>query len=129
MKKRATQPRTIKVGTYQLGYRWVDLLLVPGSGAHFDTMPDGRGHSKITVGMDYYAADKPWGALIHEVMEFSLSDLRGRFVYNDVFDDRTTDCVVFHFDHNQLNEVAARVGFFAHKCHDDFFRAFRKYHR
>ena len=125
-------PKTkFKIGTYQLGYRWVDVYADPGEGrgAHFETMPDGMGHARITVGMNYSSSCKPWGNLTHEALEFTLSEIRGRFVYSDVFDDRATDTVVFHFDHNQLNELAARVGWFAQKCLRDFDRAYRKCRR
>ena len=124
-------PKTkFKIGTYQLGYRWVDLFADPtAEGARFNSMPDGKRHASITVGMGYTSSGRPWGHLIHEVVEFALSEIRGRFVYSDVFDDRATDTVVFHFDHNQLNELAARVGWFAQKCLRDFEKAYRRCHR
>lgn len=114
-----------KIGTYQLGYRWVDLYYDPETtGGNFTWVPKGKSHSEMVIGFNYGYSDKPYGTLFHEALEAAAADVNGRF-NREGFDGDASDVVVFMFDHNQHSEISARVSYFIKQCHEDFFKAWK----
>jgi hypothetical protein len=128
---RSPKNKLIKVGTYQLGYRWVDVFLDPKySGGSFDFMPgwgpnDPKVHSEMIVGCDH-AAWKSWGVLAHEAMEAVMSDMGLRFNATVRICPNSSDNYTFIFDHAHFTEVAARVGAFISEAGAEFSRAVEK---
>jgi hypothetical protein len=130
MKAKSTR---IKVGTYQLGYRWVDLFIERDSeSGNFTWFPDNpsgpknpKSHAEIVVGVDgtEWAA---WVVLVHEACEAIMSDMGLRFRPSNRYVERSSDLYTFHFDHNQFTEVAARLGALISDCRSDFVKSVKK---
>jgi hypothetical protein len=119
--------KRIHVGTYQLGFQWVDLWMDPKlSGGEFVSMPDGsKDRAKITVGVEG-ALWASWGILVHEVSEHILCELHVRFRPTNHYVNSASDLYHFAFNHNQFTELCARLGSFLCECRADFERAWKK---
>lgn len=120
----------IKVGTYQLGFRWVELFveLNGRSGGSGSLVPGKKGEyppAHITINSGSCVA-YAWGTLVHEVFELAATANQLSFEPVVTFAQGATDCRWFHFDHQQFSEIAQQVGCFLHNCHRDFDRAYRQ---
>lgn len=113
---------SFKIGTYQLGYRWVDLFADPKeTGGSFYLMPDDTpSHARIRIGFDYREIDHPWCNLFHEVMEFVIAGIGCRCKPTGHYIEGCSDIYTFHFNHNEFTEIAAQVGMFIKNCKADF---------
>jgi hypothetical protein len=115
------------VGIYDLGLHAVKLILdFSKEGGHFTT--DSKEHiCEITVG-----ANQRWEyvmqVLMHEAFELSLLEVRGRFRYTPD-NAGSSDSYVFHFDHNQFSEAAARVGTFVSECLPAMGKVYNKFRK
>ncbi len=116
-----------KIGTYQLGWRWVDLYADPKGigGGCFSTFPDEHEHARITVGMDFDDEAHVFAVLCHEVWELAINEQMCSYTPR-AFEQNASDIHVFFFDHNQHTEICSKAGFFIWKCIDDFKAAFKK---
>lgn len=111
-----------KIGTYQLGWRWVDLYLDNnGEGASFEIMPDNpkKSGAKIVIGNAGQDVAECWKTLCHEAMELALTDCMARFRHDEAF-SRASDMYYFFCHHNQFTEATAMLGSFLLDCHKDF---------
>lgn len=110
-----------KIGTYQLGYRWVDVFADPEKfdGSFFMHPGENKDHSEIRVGCAGQL-DEPYAVLVHEVIEAACVDVGVRFIPSSVYVKSASDVYRFFFDHNQFTEIAARVSWFLWQCNTDF---------
>lgn len=117
---------SFKIGTYQLGYRWVDLFADPEEmGGNFFFMPDDTySHSRIRVGFRYECIDDCWCVLFHEAMEAIITEMECRYKPTSCYISGASDIYRFYFDHNQFTEIAARLAMFIKACIKDFEAAF-----
>ena len=115
-----------KIGTYQLGWRWVDVYAEPGhTGGWFYFMPDGgQSHTRIRVGFDYSDIDDSFCILVHEAMEALIDDAGCRMRPTSNFCRNASDLYRFAFDHNQMTDIAAKLGCFLWSIRKDFEAAF-----
>lgn len=117
----------LKIGTYQLGWRWVDVFADPTSfGGTFkmiDHQNEGE-HAKITVGFKDDKISDAMEVLTHEALEFLLGEHNYQFHPTRSYAPYATDAYHFMFDHNGLTEVAAKLGCFLWNIHDVFKAAF-----
>lgn len=120
------------VGTYQLGYRWVELWHRPlknGFGGSFQFTPETNGNRTHTcILMDFsQPQDTAWEILLHELVEGTMHDLElsykraGRYTNN-------TESFHFFFNHQEYTEVMGRVGSFMGACAADFIKTWLRFH-
>lgn len=119
------------IGTYQLGWRYVDVIACPDeTGGSFCWMPDGNERSRIRVGFNYSAGEieTVFAILVHEALEALIEDQNCRFRPTSTFVRCASDVYVFHFDHNQFTDIAAKLGVFLWEIREDFKAAFELVH-
>lgn len=110
------------IGTYQLGYRWVNVFAEPEScSGSFTWHPNNNtsDHSEIRVGMAG-KGDEPYAVLLHEVIEATCADLGTRFRKTSVYVESASDAYQFFFCHSQFTEIAARTAWFLWQINQDF---------
>jgi hypothetical protein len=114
------------IGTYQLGYRWVDVYAQPDNrGGEFYFIPDDLpANARIKVGFAYNNIDEPWAVLVHEVCEATLSEMFCRYIPTYHLVQCASDMYLFKFDHNQFTEFAARIAYLLWNIRKDFESAF-----
>jgi hypothetical protein len=117
------------LGTYPLGYQWVELYLIPdGYGGYFDSPTVKGGLQKLGVGI----ADPDYGhvlsVMIHEVFESVSCDLMVRYKKSGAFCDTSSDTYHFHMNHNEFSEICSRVGHFIREVQLDLMVAHKKHH-
>lgn len=114
------------IGTYQLGWRYCDVFAMPTeTGGSFYWMPEGHERSRIWVGFDYQD-ETPWAILCHEALEALIEDQGCRLRPTSSFVRTASDVYLFHFDHNQFTDIAAKLGCFIFAIKDDFEAASKK---
>jgi len=114
-----------KIGTYQLGFQFCDVFADPKeTGGCFYWMPEGQERSRIRIGFDYDDIETPFSILVHETMEFLIEIQGGRFRPTSGFVRSASDVYRFFFDHNQMTEIAAKLGCFLWDIRKDFEAAF-----
>lgn len=120
--------KQIHVGTYTLGWFYVDLYLIPDTdGGCFYMAPDDKSMPRIKVGI----ADT-WpevvSTLIHEALELVLTRRHLRFITSGRI-STSPESLTFHFDHNQFNESVTELAGFLVVALPDVATAFRKVNR
>jgi len=120
-----------KLGTYQLGWRWVDVYLNPNeAGAEFQVMPGGKGsNARIILGLGQPQIESAWGNLNHESLEMTLTLLGCRWRPDDQFSCDASDTYVFSFNHDMFSEAVAQSSVFTWLVKDDFEKAWKKHHK
>jgi hypothetical protein len=112
------------VGTYQLGWRWVDLVIDPNRRGGSFEMRTGTEFDKehprplMVIGGEYSVSDA-YEVLVHEALEFVACEAGTRFRSTHAYATSASDVYMFMFDHNQLTEIAARVGNFIWQVKED----------
>jgi hypothetical protein len=117
------------VGTYWLDDFCVRLFLREGEdGAEFDTCPKKGETMRLRIGADYTRFDYVTGLLMHETLEALLAMGNHRFQCSS---NRSWsgDRYIFHLDHAQFAEIAAKAGEFFHDCFADFKKAWYSWKR
>lgn len=99
-----------RIGRFTLGIRSVELFVRGGSGAEFDSAPDG-GIAEVTVGLS-----GQWpgvlGRFLHEIMELAFSDCCCRYSVCPDYAN-ASDCYTFFANHQQFSEIIGRAGWAA----------------
>ncbi len=119
------------VGTYQLGYQDVQLFVDPdsnGGSGSWNAGTSGKTGAKIVIGINC-ALWYSWGTLVHETVEYALTNLNASFAPASAFTSRSTDSRLFVATHKQFDEATQQSGNYIHECHKDFLKAYRKYHK
>ena len=117
------------IGTYQLGWRNIEVFADPTErGGAFYFAPEPGKLSRIRVGMDYAEIRDAWSVLQHEALEMLMADHGARYLKSGSFCAGASDAYSFYFDHNQLTEIAAKLGHFTFDVHDDFSAAWALVH-
>lgn len=126
MKKLTQKP--FKLGTYQLGFQWVDLWLDPSSNdGSFVWTSDRTENSRITVGIYNQNYGDALGTLIHEAMENICCDLGLRFKRTAMYAD-DSGAYWFNMNHVDFTEICSRLGPFIQLCQSDLMTAHHHYH-
>lgn len=113
------------IGRYQLGFRMVEVFILPeGFGGSFSLCPK-KGDSLMEIGMAYDYRSESYGVLLHEAMEAALTDAECSFKPN-AFEQDASDIRRFFFDHNQFTEAIARTNWFLCQLREDFDAAWKK---
>lgn len=125
--KKPTKP--FKVGTYQLGFQWVDLWVDPSgdSEGSFDFLTDEKRNGRLTVGIANKDYGDALGTLLHEAIEVMADDMQVRFRHSNSY-TQSSDMYTFIMDHSQFTELCARAGSFVRQCQVDFMVAHLKLH-
>lgn len=112
------------IGTYQLGWRWVEVFAnLESFGGTFNMNNGTSGdlkHAKITVGFKSGSCFDCFEVLTHEAMEFLFSEHNVQFSPSHAYAPYASDAYHFMFDHNVLTEVAAKLGHFLWDIRKDF---------
>lgn len=112
-KKQRKLADDIHVGKHQLGWRSIDLYVMPRQkGGWFQAVPgDGR-DAQMHIGLDYDNFADCLEVLLHEAHEFNMSDLGCSFRNAHHYEQNSSDGVHFILDHNQHTEACARSAYF-----------------
>lgn len=122
---------SFKLGTYQLGYEWIDVRLDPTSGdgsVTWDSTVRPKMRTTITVGIHNKSLWKAYDILTHEVMEEAAMRLRLRYKHTDIY-GTTSDSYSFHMNHEEFTQLASHVGAFICELMKDFNKAWKRCHR
>lgn len=110
------------VGAYRLSEHNCRLILRPGSGAHFEMTPKGKGLAEIYVGADQKKFLYLLENLYHEAMEFAMAEVGVRFENSSLF-AFSGDRYHFSFNHPQFTEICSRAVNFVEDCRSDLRKA------
>lgn len=121
--------KQIRIGTFQLGHRNVELFAVPEDfGGEFYFAPDRKSIPRIKVGLDAKHWDECVTWLLHETIEFSMCDKDLRFAHSGKSNYDTGD-FCFHFDHSQFGRICSDVAIFMTAALPELSTAYRKYRK
>lgn len=68
------------------------------------------------------------GLVCHEAWEMCAQDMR--LVHRPLsFEEDASDCVTFHYDHNQHTEICSKVGWFLFVIMEDLKKAHKEHHK
>lgn len=115
------------VGTYEVGYECIQLVIREGTGGEFWFLPGDIKTPRIKIGVD-----ETWlivrTALLHEIQELILARLKCRF---HPFDDlgNAHDSYIFTIDHHNFSDLCYRVSEFLDSCIPDLKKAYREWHK
>lgn len=114
------------IGTYQLGWRWVDVYGQRNerSGAYFFMPDDKPSHARIKVGMDHGSAADAFQVLAHEAFEFLADEGQCRYRKTGSYEPNASDNCFFIMDHSAMTEIIAKTGWFLHQIKKDFDAAY-----
>lgn len=122
--KKLVMKEPFKFGTFQLGYRWVDVYADPANnGGSFRIVPKDKKNAQLTVGMAQ-KAEHAWSVLMHEAQEAILCDMETRFRIEGF--EVGSDTCFFHYDHRQHTEICSRVAWFMWEAREAFCKAHKK---
>lgn len=121
--------RPFKLGTYQLGFQWVDLWVDPTNrdGA-FEFHPDRKSFCTVTVGIRSDGYAEVLGTLMHELLEATACDLGARYKRSGMFTE-SSDCYYFQMNHNDFTELCARAAYFISMCQVDLMTVHKRYNK
>jgi hypothetical protein len=119
--------KPFKIGTYQLGYRMVDLWGNPDKCGALFNLCKSQKPAMIETGLKYQDPSEAFGVLCHEVWEMVMQDM-GCALTPLAFMPQASDTGMFVFNHNQHTEISARASYFLWQCFDDFKKAHAKCH-
>lgn len=115
------------IGTYQLGWRIVDVTANPSSRCgQIELVVNRKKPTQITVGMDYRDVRDAWNVLLHEALESLLADENACYKRTDLYLPDASDTFHFIFTHNQFSETVARLAWFTWLARADFEKAFKR---
>ena len=110
--------KQVIIGTYELGWQNVQLVLRSGTGGNFYMLPGDIKEPRIKVGADY---DKFWqviACLLHEAEELAMAIRMCRYTpEDDVMGD--IHAYTFFMTHSQFHDVQAATGYYLVSCWDD----------
>lgn len=117
-----------KIGTYQLGFQWVDLWVDPTSdNGEFSWFSKKQQNCRVMLGIASSDYSVVLGTLLHEIVESTCCDLKVRFQKTGLFSD-STDQYHFMMDHNDFTELMARAGHFVRMSQLDLMKAHNRLH-
>lgn len=112
-KKAIVWPDKIHVGKHQLGWRNVDVYILPyAKGGMFQALPNETTDAEMCIGMDYEHWSDVFEVIMHEAHEFSLCDIGVGFRKQNVYAQTCSDGVFFMYNHNEHTEACARSAYF-----------------
>jgi hypothetical protein len=106
------------VGTYEMGYERVQLVLREGKGGEFYHLPGDIDCPRIKIGADHSEWWKILTALFHEAAEFAASRIGCRYsAADEIVGDMHT--YLFVMTHPQFSEIHGMVADFVARCWED----------
>lgn len=117
--------KQVVVGTYEMGWEMVELVLREGRGGEFYLLPGDINYARVKVG-----ADNDWVSvvevLLHEIAELASMRIQCRFAHSNEM-ARDHHAYLFVMNHPQFAEVQALTADYVCRCWDDFKEAHRKW--
>lgn len=120
--------REVFVGTYEMGYQRVRLILRDGTGADWRSLSEDGGLPWIKVGADPRKWVEIFRSLMHESLEASAFSCHCRYYQNNDVSDGN-DMYLMVMDHGQFGEVSARAAEFISACQNDLSQAWKAWHK
>jgi hypothetical protein len=116
------------VGTYEMGYERVQLVLREGLGGEFYLMPGDIDCPRIKIGADHGKWGEVLACLLHEAGELSAERQRCRFSRTgEIAQD--VHAYLFIMSHPQFSEVQALTAEFVANCWYDLKKAWTRWRR
>lgn len=112
-----TEIKDIKIGTYEIGYNNVQLVLSPGRSGSFNLNP-GKEIAVIKIGGEHVKWQDLYSVLLHEVLEFALTRENCRYVGTQDLSCET-GAYVFAHSHAQFANCCAQAAEFLTECYKD----------
>lgn len=118
------------IGSYYLGYDWVDLYLRDGVGGDFDLLPETNRKegscARISMGVEQKQWSRVMTSLLHEAMELAITKRQCRFWHaqggmNDL------GGFFFFMDHRQFTEVCGDAGEFMAKAQHPLYKQWNEW--
>ena len=100
--------KQVVVGTYYSGHEQVELVLREGVGGEFYFCPEKHHVPRVKVGADYEEWWELVNAVMHEIMEFNLVRLGGRFSQTE-YVAKDLGSLTFMFGHGEFTEAVGRT--------------------
>lgn len=127
--KQSALNKSFKIGTYPIGHINVDLLAWPNRvGGEFYFAPTPSDLPRIRIGLDDANWDECLSTLLHEVLEFALTQRHLRFQHSGDLNNDQAD-YRFFFDHSQFGDVCSDAAQFLLRAFPDVADAYNKKHK
>jgi hypothetical protein len=118
--------KQVVVGTYEMGYECVQLVLREGNGGEFWMVPGDIDCPRIKIGADQEHWKFLLVCLLHEAGELAAARLKCRYTQTeDVAGD--VHSYFFNMTHPQFSEMQGLVAEFVANCWDDLGKAWKKW--
>lgn len=109
----------IKVGTYDLGREYVDLIALPQeTGGYYYFQPEEGRVGRLKIGIDWHNWWEVVSILLHEVTEYALHKQNLAYAKCGAT-SYASDCRWFMFNHQEFSETTANVAYFLTKALPD----------
>lgn len=120
--------KQVIVGTYEIGYDQVEIVLRDGDGGEFYLIPEKGRVPRINIGADHTDWRDVVAVLLHEAFEFALERLRCRYIRTDlVVNDHNG--YLFIVDHITFSESCQRVAELISVALPDLAREWERWHK
>ena len=118
--------KQIIVGTYEMGWERVQLVLREGTGGDFWLVPGDINYPRIKIGADQDNWKWLIICLLHEAVELAACRMKCRFKPSEevAYDEYS---YIFVMNHPQFSEIQGLTGEFVASCWDDLAKAWKKW--
>lgn len=118
--------KEVYVGTYEIGYEQVRVVLADMTGGSFNALP-GKGEiTRIRVGADYTRWDDVISVFLHEAFELVAWRIGCRYENSNSL-GRDLAGFLFMFDHPQFNNICSKVAELMAPALPDLLAAWKKW--
>lgn len=118
--------KQVIVGTYEMGYEQVELVIREDTGGEFYVIPEKGSVPRIKIGADYSEWKDVVTTLLHEAFELVFDRLNCRYSpSNEITRDHSA--YMFTFPHLVFSEACARVADFVTDALPDLAREWEKW--
>jgi hypothetical protein len=116
--------KQVIVGTYEIGWNMVQIVLMEGKGGSFYILPGDIDCPRIKIGADQESWTHIVETFLHEAEELAMAKLFCRYSSSD---EIASDQHAYHFflTHPQFSEVQALTADLLVRCWDDLYRKWR----
>jgi hypothetical protein len=118
--------KNTRIGTYQLGSFLVDLEYIDDTGGCFYFRGTKNRTPRIVIGFDQPDWSNVLRVLLHETMEFCMTQLHHRYYASEDFGEDHS-AYIFVFNHPELSNIVGRVAIFMDQALPDISKAWNKY--
>ncbi len=120
--------KQVIVGSYEMGWGCVQIVLREGTGGEFFVIPEKGKISRIKIGADYDGWWEVVNVLLHEAYELEIDNRKLRFRATQ---NRANDHAdyLFVLTHNQFTDATAYVSEMVAACLPDLAMAWKKWRK